>query len=355
MSRLAHLSRTATRRAAQAARLVHVVDTEPGFERVRNGDGFRYHFRGRTIRAHRTLQRIESLVIPPAWTEVWICRSPLGHIQATGRDARGRKQYKYHPRWHEVRDQSKYGRMALFGKLLPKIRARVRRDLRERELTRPKVLAAVVRLMETTGLRVGNEEYARSNGSYGLTTLRDRHVAVRAAAIRLCFPGKSGKAWEVQLHDRRLASIIRRCRDLPGQKLFQYLADDGRRRTIRSSDVNEYLREICGHDFTAKDFRTWAGTLCGARCLSRIESPKSVREVKRRAKEVVHAVAEQLGNTDAVCRKSYIHPLVLEAISTGAVLRRFSQGPRGRAATKGAWERFVVREIQNYDRSHRAG
>lgn len=353
MNQPTHHSRIATRHAARIARLTHVSDDEPGIERVPRRNGFAYRYRGRPLRATAALARIRSLVIPPAWTDVWICHSPHGHIQATGRDARGRKQYKYHARWHEVRGETKYGRMAMFGELLPKIRARVRRDLARPDLSREKVLATVVRLMESTGLRVGSETYVQSNGSYGLTTLRDRHVAVRGPSIHFCFRGKSGKLREVELNDRRLAKIVRRCRDLPGQKLFQYLTEDGKRDTITSSDVNEYLREISGYDFTAKDFRTWTGTMQGARCLHLIVPPRNLREVKRRYNELVHAVAEHLGNTDAVCRKSYIHPLVLEAVGNAEQLQRFNRGPTG-TATSAAWDRFLVRAIKAYDRPRRA-
>lgn len=354
MNQPTHQSRTASRSAARAAGLKHVCDTNEGIERVKCGAGFIYRYRGRPVTAAATLNRIQCLVIPPAWKEVWICRSPRGHIQATGRDARGRKQYKYHASWHAVRDQSKYARMAVFGTSLPRIRAGVRRDLARPTLSREKVLATIVKLMETTNLRVGNEVYAQSNGSYGLTTLRDRHVAVRGSSVRLCFRGKSGKIREVELSDRRLASIIRQFRDLPGQKLFQYVTANGQRETITSSSVNHYLREISGCDFTAKDFRTWAGTTLGARCLLRMEPPRSPREAKQRANEVVHTVARHLGNTDAVCRKSYIHPLVLDAIAHDALLKRMMHGPTGRTPTPVAWERFLVREIRHYDRSRMA-
>jgi DNA topoisomerase I len=353
MNRRAAESRTEFRRSARAARLTHVTDAEPGIARVTHRGAFAYrHPTGRPVREAATLKRIRSLAIPPAWTDVWICSSPQGHIQATGRDVRGRKQYKYHARWSEERGETKYERMALFGVALPKIRAAVRRDLAGAELSQRKILATIVRLMETTGLRVGNEQYARTNGSYGLTTLRDRHVTVRGHDVRFCFRGKSGKVRETAVNDRRLAMIVRRCRDLPGQKLFQYVNGDGIRRTITSGDVNDYLREISGSDFTAKDFRTWVGTLLGAICLHQVEAPRNQREIKRLTNEVVHKVAEQLGNTDAVCRKSYIHPLVLNAVGDQATLERFARGPRGRGTS--AWERFLVRAIKAYDRPRRA-
>ncbi len=341
-------------KAARLAALRYVTDAEPGISRTPHRAGFAYHSpTGRLIREEATLARIRALAIPPAWTDVWICTSPNGHIQATGRDARGRKQYRYHTRWRGVRDDAKYSRMALFGSVLPKIRARVRRDLRLPGLPRDKVLAAVVRLMESTHLRVGNEEYARQNGSFGLTTLRDRHVETRGDKIRLCFRGKSGKMRDVELNNPRLAKVVRRCRDLPGQMLFQYLDDDGVQHTIDSNDVNGYLREISGHDFTAKDFRTWAGTLWAAKCLPLLEFPKTKRELKSRTTEVVRVVAEQLGNTEAVCRKCYIHPSVLEAVADEQMLKLFS----GRPANGGGapnWERFLVRFIKTCER-RRAG
>ncbi len=311
-----------THAAARTAGLRYISDASPGIVRRRVGDGFRYTTpAGRTVRDRATLARIAALSIPPAWTDVWISPVADGHLQATGRDARGRKQYRYHAGWSAMRDVEKYDRLLRFGKSLPRIRARLRRDLRRRGLGREKVLATIVRLMDRTGLRVGNDEYARTNGSYGLTTLRDRHVAVRGDAIRLRFSGKSGVPCRTQVADARLVRLVRRCRDLPGNELFQYVDEQGKRHDVGSADVNRYLREIAGCDFTAKDFRTWSGTLCAVRCLDRLDPPRSPREARWQTAEVVREVAGRLGNTAAVCRKSYIHPLVLQAL-TDVELRR---------------------------------
>jgi len=292
--------------AAKAASLRYVNAASPGIRRRRSGTGFCYFAAdGALIRDRATLARIRALAIPPAWQQVWICALSEGHLQATGRDARGRKQYRYHPRWRLVREETKYERLQLFGATLPRIRSRVRRDLALPGLPRDKVLASIVRLLETSFIRVGNEEYARANKSFGLTTLRDRHVEISGSSLRFRFQGKSGKAHMVDVSDRRLARLVRRCRELPGQDLFQYLDDEGEPRPIDSGAVNEYLRTIAGQDFTAKDFRTWAGTLLAARMLSTGDPPGVVETAK--------AVAEQLGNTAAICRKCYIHPAVLAA------------------------------------------
>jgi DNA topoisomerase I len=269
------------------------------------------------VRDPETLARIRRLAIPPAWQDVWICPRDDGHLQATGRDARGRKQYRYHPRWREVRDETKYARMLAFGHALPRVRRRVARDLRRAGLPREKVLAALVRLLETTFIRIGNEEYARANESFGLTTLRGRQVRVRGARLDFSFRGKSGVRHEVALTDRRLAAIVRRMQDLPGEELFQYVDEAGETRAIGSADVNDYLREITGEGFTSKDFRTWAGTLLCAQALARLEAPASQAAARR---EIVHAVAgaaQALRNTPAVCRTCYIHPVVLERYAAG--------------------------------------
>ena len=256
--------------SAQAAGLRYVSDDRPGIRRKRRGKGFTYVDPcGSTVRDPKALARIRSLAVPPAWTEVWICAQPTGHLQATGRDARGRKQYRYHPEWRAVRDETKFGRMTLFGEALPALRARAAEDLGRRGLPREKVLAAVVKLLETTLIRVGNREYARQNGSFGLTTLCDGNVDIQGSRLRFEFRGKSGKEHMVEIHDRRLARVVKRCRDLPGQTLFQYLDDDGLRQSITSGDVNAYLREITGQDFTAKDFRTWAAPSSPSRPSSR--------------------------------------------------------------------------------------
>jgi DNA topoisomerase I len=300
--------------SAASAGLRYVTDDRPGIKRRRSGKGFRYvRPDGTPVQDEPTLRRIASLVIPPAWTDVWITTDPWGHLQATGRDAKGRKQYRYHPRWRAVRDETKYERMIAFGETLPSIRARVDHDLRKAGLAREKVLATVVRLLETTLIRVGNEEYARENRSYGLTTLRTRHVDVNGSELRFSFRGKSGKKHEVALHDRRLARVIRRLQELPGQEVFQYVDDDGARATIDSDDVNAYLREIAGQDFSAKDFRTWAGTVLCAVALRELDGAASEAEAKRNVAQVVKRVAQQLGNTPAVCRACYVHPTVIES------------------------------------------
>jgi DNA topoisomerase-1 len=320
--------------AARAASLRYVSDGTPGISRRRSGTGFSYRSPdGATVRDKATLRRIRSLVIPPAWKDVWISTDADGHLQATGRDQRGRKQYRYHPRWHDVRGETKYGRMMLFGHALPCLRQRLEDDLRRPGLPRDKVLAIVVRLLETTLIRVGNEEYARTNKSFGLTTLQDRHVEIDGSSIHFRFRGKGGKDHEISLRDPRLAKLVKRCRDLPGQDLFQYLGDDGERRAISSGDVNEYLRSICGSDFTAKDFRTWAGTLIAARGLA-AEAYATDAAAKSAAVDAAKVVAKSLGNTVAVCRKSYIHPSVLDAYQDRALLELWNRHrTRGKAET----------------------
>jgi DNA topoisomerase-1 len=306
---------------AKAAGLRYVSDTQPGIRRKRAGKGFRYTGPdGAAIRDEETLRRIRSLAIPPAWQHVWICSRPNGHLQATGRDARHRKQYRYHPRWRATRDETKYERVIDFGRALPHIRERIEQDLARPGLPREKVLATVVRLLETTLIRVGNEEYAKSNRSFGLTTLRDRHVQVDGATLRFEFRGKSGVRHHVDLRDRRLARIIKRCRDLPGHELFQYIDDAGQRQTIDSGDVNEYLRAISGEDFTAKDFRTWAGTVLAALALREFEAFDSQAQAKRNIVAAIQNVAKRLGNTPSVCRKCYVHPAIIDAYLEGSTL-----------------------------------
>jgi DNA topoisomerase-1 len=312
--------------SAAEAGLRYVSDSAPGIRRVRSGRGFRYiDADGQPVRDRETLAWIRSLAIPPAWTDVWICASPRGHLQATGRDARGRKQYRYHPDWRQQRDELKYGRMIAFGQALPAIRRRIARDLRRPGLPRERVLAAVVRLLETTRVRVGNEEYARDNNSFGLTTFRDRHAKVGSTRIRFRFRGKGGTVRDVEVSDARLARIVARCQDLPGQDLFQYLDPDGEARSIGSADVNDYLREITGHDFTAKDFRTWAGTVLAAWALKEFKDVDSQAQAKRNVVRAVEHVAEQLGNTPAVSRSSYVHPSVINAYLDGNVVRAARQ------------------------------
>jgi len=266
------------------------------------------------------MERIRKLVIPPAWTDVWISPIENGHLQAVGRDARGRRQYRYHPRWREVRDEAKYGRTIAFANALPAIRRRVKRDLALPGLPREKVLATIVRLLETTLIRVGNDEYARNNGSYGLTTMRNKHVAVNGHRIEFTFEGKSGKKHQIDVQDRYLARIVRRCREIPGYELFQYVDESGDRQSISSTDVNEYLREISGEDFTAKDFRTWAGTVLAAMFLRTSEGASSQTEAKRNVVHAIEQVADRLGNTPAICRKCYVHPAILDAYMDGEFL-----------------------------------
>jgi DNA topoisomerase-1 len=308
--------------SARAAGLRYVCDqTAAGLRRLGTPRRFRYvDTSGRRVTDKQVLQRIYSLAIPPAWTGVWICPDPDGHLQATGRDARGRKQYRYHPRWRVVRDDVKYGRLVSFAAALPKVRARTQADLAKSGLPREKVLATVVQLLERTLIRVGNEEYARQNGSVGLTTMRDAHAKVNGATVRFEFRGKSGIRHAVDLNDRRLAAIVKACRDLPGYELFQYVDDDGMRQAIDSSDVNAYLREICGDDFTAKDFRTWSGTVLAARALAGVAGFVSQREAKRKVVKAIDSVARSLGNTKTVCRKSYVHPAVIDAYMEGATI-----------------------------------
>lgn len=297
----------------------------PGITRRSAGKGFSYVGPdGKTVRDRDTLTRIKSLVIPPAWTNVWICDSADGHLQATGRDARGRKQYRYHPQWSRVRDETKYGRAALFGESLPAIRKRVEADLHTQGLSRERVLATIVRLLERTFIRVGNTEYAKSNKSFGLTTLQDRHVQIAGANVVFKFRGKSGKSHEVRLTDKKLAQLIKRCRDVPGQDLFQYLDDAGTRHPVRSNDVNDYLRSIAESEFTAKDFRTWAGTLLAADALLQAYAARE-KFTRATATQAVQAVAAQLGNTPAVCKKCYIHPAVLKAFEDETLLQRFTK------------------------------
>lgn len=319
--------------AAREAGLVYAQDSGPGIRRVRRGHGFHYLTpRGRPIRDRATLDRIKSLAIPPAWRDVWICPNAHGHLQATGRDHRGRKQFRYHPRWRAVRDESKFSHLVAFGKALPRIRARLRRDLKRSGLPREKVLATVVRLLEATLIRVGNEEYARHNGSYGLTTMRDRHARVRKDEIQFEFRGKSGVRHCVTLRNPRLARVVSRCQEIPGQELFQYLDEQGQRHPIESADVNEYLRSISGSDYTAKDFRTWAGTVLAIELLREAGPGKSPTAAKRNIVRAVESVAKRLGNTAAVCRKCYIHPGVLDAYLEGSLAKSRAARDNGREA-----------------------
>lgn len=304
--------------SAKAAGLRYVSDAKPGLKRLKRGKNFRYTTAtGSAVTDDETLGRIKSLVIPPAWTDVWISPWQNGHLQATGRDVKGRKQSRYHPRWREVRDETKYERMSHFADALPTIRERVRHDLGLPGLPRKKVLATIVSLMEATLIRVGNEEYARENKSYGLTTMRNKHVEVEGSKITFTFQGKSRVHHTIDLEDRRLAKIIKRCEEIPGYELFQYLDHEGEPHSIDSSDVNEYLREISGEHFTAKDFRTWAGSVLACMTLKELGPYETVTQAKKNVVEAIKSVAERLGNTPSVCRKCYVHPAVLEAYLGG--------------------------------------
>jgi DNA topoisomerase-1 len=301
------------------AGLKYVSDAQPGIRRRRRGKGFSYSTpAGEPVRDSVNLARIRALAIPPAWTNIWICPSSRGHIQATGRDARGRKQYRYHPDWQVQRDEVKFERLVAFAAALPRIRQRVEQDLARSGLPREKVLAAVVRLLETTLIRVGNGEYARQNGSFGLTTLRNEHADTTGATLHLTFRGKSGKEHRVKVSDRPLARLVRHCQELPGQTLFEYLDEHGECHSVDSADVNQYLRESSGADFTAKDFRTWGGTVLAAAALGRAAQLWPGTEPKHRLVEAIDEVARRLGNTRAVCRKSYIHPAVIDAYLDGS-------------------------------------
>lgn len=320
--------------AARKAGLRYVSDERPGIARELKGKDFVYRTSdGTAVRDEETLRRIRSLVIPPAWTQVWICPIENGHIQATGRDARGRKQYRYHPLWHQVRDEAKYDRVLAFAEALPKIRQKVAADLRRRGLSREKVMATVVRLLETTLIRVGNDEYVQQNGSYGLTTMHNRHAKVQGGRITFEFKGKSGKRHRIDVRDARLAKMVRRCQELPGQDLFGYVDEEGKVHDVTSSDVNDYLREIAGTDFSAKDFRTWAGTVLAALALRQFEAFSSQREAKRNTLRAVESVSRLLGNTPAVCRRCYVHPAILEGYLTGltigALQSRVKESPAG--------------------------
>jgi len=300
--------------SAEEAGLQYVSDQRPGYTRKAKGKHFDYFdTEGKPVHDEQRLLRINRLAIPPAWTDVWICSSPNGHIQATGRDARSRKQYRYHERWREVRDENKFDRLAQFAKALPNIRRRIAQDLKLPGLPRQKVLATIVRLLERTFIRIGNEEYARENKSFGLTTLKSRHVKVKGAQVHFRFRGKGRRQHDVDVTDRRVAKVIAKCQDLPRQDLFQYFDEDGEVRDVTSQDVNEYLRQIAGEDFTAKDFRTWGGTVLATIALSKQEQFETKKQAKANIKTAICAVAELLGNTPTVCRKCYVHPVILEA------------------------------------------
>ena len=340
--------------AARAAHLHYVSDKKPGITRVRDGDGFAYRNPDGTAVDEQTVERIHKLAIPPAYTEVWICRDPKGHLQAVGRDARGRKQYRYHPRWREVRDEAKYGKMLVFGRVLPEIRARVRHDLARHGLPREKVLAAIVALLEKTMIRIGNEEYAKENKSYGLTTMRRRHVRVEGGHLAFDFRGKHGIQHHIDLNDSRLARVIDRCQHLPGQELFHYLGEDGEPHHVTSDDVNRYLHEVSGEEITAKDFRTWAATNLAAVALAELERFDSNAKAKKNVVATVEQVAKKLGNTPAICRKCYIHPAVFEGYLDGSLVEGLQQraeevladGGEGLTAEEIAVTAFLARRLE---------
>lgn len=314
------------RAAAETAGLVHVSDETPGISRRKSGTGWSYRdMQGRVIKAPAVIDRIRKLAIPPAYTDVWICPDPQGHIQATGRDARGRKQYRYHERFRAIRDGTKYEHMIEFAGALPAIRAAVRDHMALRGLPREKVLATVVHLLETTMIRVGNADYAKQNKSYGLTTLKDRHVRVEGGELRFRFKGKSGKEWKLSVRDRRVARIVRQCQDLPGQHLFQYLDEAGERCAVTSGDVNAYLRDIAGVSVTAKDFRTWTGTVLAALALAEFEAFDSAAAAKRNIRAAIETVAARLGNTPTVCRKCYVHPEIIDSYLDQALVLELSR------------------------------
>jgi DNA topoisomerase I len=307
--------------AAEEAGLRYVSDKKPGYTRKRRGNKFVYFdVDGKEIRDEKRILRINRLAIPPAYGDVWICPSPNGHLQATGRDDRGRKQYRYHERWREERDENKYEKMVIFAQALPKIRRRINKDLKLRGLPRKKVLATVVQLLERTVIRVGNEEYAKKNKSFGLTTMQNRHVDVKGATVRFRFRGKSGREHDVDTEDRRVAKIVKKLQGLAGQEVFQYLDEEGERRHVTSDDVNKYLREITGEEFTAKDFRTWAGTVMAAMALKAQAVFENRSQAKQNVKAAIRAVAKLLGNTPTICQKCYVHPAVLETYLDGNLI-----------------------------------
>jgi DNA topoisomerase-1 len=309
------------RDAAESAGLRYVSDEQPGIRRRKAGKGFTYVKPGGSkVDDEATLKRIKTLAVPPAWTDVWICPHANGHIQATGRDAKGRKQYRYHARFREVRDGTKYEHMMAFAQALPAIRAKLKEHMALRGLPREKVLATVVHLLESTLIRVGNDDYVKQNKSYGLTTLRNKHVKVDGSELRFEFKGKSGKTWNLQVKDRRIAKIVRACQELPGQDLFQYIDEDGVQRDVTSADVNAYLKEITGKDITAKDFRTWAGTVLAALALKEFETFDTQAKAKKNVRAAIERVASKLGNTPTICRKCYVHPEIMSSYVEGSLL-----------------------------------
>jgi DNA topoisomerase-1 len=340
--------RNGARNSAESTSLNYVSDADPGIRRLRKGTGFSYLGPDGRAVDEATLARIRAIVIPPAWTDVWISPDPDGHIQATGRDQRGRKQYRYHPQWTEERDGVKYSSLVAFAESLPVLRRQIDADLRRHGLPLERVVASVVWLLDNTMIRIGNAAYARDNKSFGLTTLRDRHVEINGSSLRFAFKGKSGKEWKLKLVDRRIAKVVRGAQDLPGQKLFQYLDEHGDRRPVRSEDVNRYIREASGADFSSKHFRTWGGTIHAASLFAATELPESKTQQNRVINSVVDKVAERLGNTRAVCRKCYIHPLVFEAWSKGRLLDEMAEANKRKRLISGLDEEetLVLRWLQ---------
>jgi DNA topoisomerase-1 len=337
--------------SAHTAGLRYVSDAMPGIVRRRRGRGFAYvDDRGSRVTDAETIARIRSLAVPPAWTDVWICRVANGHLQATGRDAKGRKQYRYHPRWRAVRDETKYAQLARFGATLPAIRRRVRRDMARHGLPRDKVVATIVWLLERTLVRIGNDEYARSNDSFGLTTLQDRHVRVNGSELRFRFRSKSGRTCDLGVEHARVARIVRRCRDLPGQDLFQYVDADGVVQSLGSADVNDYLREIAGEDVTAKHFRTWFGSVLAADALLHAGPARSKHGAARKVNAAIAAVAESLSNTTAVCRKAYVHPTLIDAYLDGSLFEA-AAGPVRPVAELRASEARLLAVLRRLGRS----
>lgn len=329
---------------AERAGLTYVSDDRPGIRRVARGNGFAYRdAKGGALRDPETKARIRRLAVPPAWTEVWICPRPNGHIQATGRDARGRKQYRYHPEFVKARDATKFEHILDFAHALPRIRRRAARDMGRRGLPWEKVVATVVHLLDSTLIRIGNADYARQNGSFGLTTLRDRHVAVGGGALRFEFKGKSGKTWRLRLSDRRAARIVKSCQDIPGQHLFQFIDDDGSHRPVGSADVNQWLREVSGRDITAKDFRTWAGTVLAAIALRAFEAADTAVTARANIRDAIEQVARRLGNTPTICRRCYVHPEILAGYLDGSLT--LGEDRRGDAEQRGGFADLKPEEI----------
>jgi DNA topoisomerase-1 len=342
--------------SAEEAGLRYVTDQTPGITRRRSGRGFTHTGAdGTTLRDPETIARIRSLAVPPAWTDVWICPNPRGHLQATGRDARGRKQYRYHAQWRDIRDETKYARLTSFAKELPKIRAQIERDLSISGLPRDRILATVIRLLEMTLIRVGNKEYARDNESFGLTTMRDHHVDVSGTKLEFEFRGKGGKRHVVDIRDPRLARIVKECQEIPGHELFRYVDEDGEHRTVESADVNEYLRRHASEAFTAKDFRTWAGTVLMVRALRELGPATSARGAKRKLLQAIEAVAQILGNTPAICRAYYVHPAVTEGYMDGSLHGFFESRGTKRKSRRGLSreEADVLAFLRHMDRLQR--